>query len=1359
MIEEDEGDELGSSDVSDADGDIIVDPPGESADASDLADVQHAEIATEIFNDIQEALGIEGANGDGTYSGYGQLGIVPQLQKPVWGWAMTSESGQAEMAAAMAGLPADALQDKATLTGDMLPIGSAAGMTYEAGKPFLIDKDGTSSNMKAKSAEPVFSVGIPKRAAVKNGNYLRAAANASNQDDFDSYIEKLDKFFSNASEGTIAAAVLKQIKESMSHGISSEGSSKGDYGTVVEGLVPASGVGETSTERLSAEQRSTIVDFLGKCGKIFETSGPIWTAYSKAILWGEVKNSYQAWSDADNLKGKLQEDAAINTGDSGAVTAEKLATLLNLENWKSSSTLYAGILGYFDPAELGSSATHSSFYNGIFRSVSSADGDEAVDKATNAREHMATAVTNSIKESSTYDDYLLLFKLYVKVLAALKVLGTEGPVTVDTIGDMLAAEAAADAETLNGLLDNAVEDAGGTVTVDQNVPPAGKSQVTQAQKDAAANIRTSIKDYLSINTPRFAAAKERRREIAYNASETRKAAVETTFQGVYPIEGKSSCGVSQLLYNQNQQELLDLTPAEISSLVPMIRIFKQGADYQQELPFESNAFNDTDRNTIESNKNMIVENYNKGNSVGIRSLDWSYQGTNPANDTKDISLTLTLYFQSFTDILRERQTGQKGEDNSGQFSYKDLITRSGPQQGSSGDSATDQSDWDPEYFRIKFLIGYAYSDPANGAGDIIPSSKRMAIDQCVLPIIATLIDHRFDIQEDGSVNLIITYRGYLEAVAFSSGANIFANAELEGVFSKASNLFQTIISECGRTDASNRLRANLTTQLDWFGKELQTLVFSSILREMRANGKIYTITPRVNDLISRKIISVDTDLYPPTSADQPNLISDLVDAAKATQKCSEKDLEKCVEDIFTQNIDPQLVLADGRRSVPFFFVGDLIKTVKILVNASYGARAEEKSLGNAAKKAFENTRIILTDIGLTQDPLTDGFEHHINLADIPVSVETFSVWFVNKITKFQGNKQFPEYSFGLFMEEFLSVVLQKFKSYADETGKNDTLTNATSIQRTQVFSPVDTVGICANKVVKKNSPGRNSKLTYDLFVPDDEGKSGKCKSITRITQGDTDGGTMQFYAEQATENWINYFIYYPRISGLKCEATSFPVPTQDNLKKGYYQFNFGVNSGMVQRISFEKDDQPYVREARFFASETNYKRNRILQLREPYKLTIETFGLPNIFPGSVCFIDSRTIDMALGSISDKDSLAYMLGFGGYHLITHSKNKIAPGVFNTTLTAKWTSHGEAATLNEALQRSVPGKETAKGCGFSINASNNAASRKKVEKAFTELGYPGGGMLNAATNDDIKNFPSEEIAKHFKKFLEAESERLD
>ena len=168
---------------------------------------------------------------------------------------------------------------------------------------------------------------------------------------------------------------------------------------------------------------------------------------------------------------------------------------------------------------------------------------------------------------------------------------------------------------------------------------------------------------------------------------------------------------------------------------------------------------------------------------------------------------------------------------------------------------------------------------------------------------------------------------------------------------------------------------------------------------------------------------------------------------------------------------------------------------------------------------------------------------------------------------------------------------------------------------------MDAIGECAQKI---------KKLNYNLFVP-----GGPCKSITRITQNSKHGKgeseeTLQFYSKQAAENWYNYFIYYPRVAATKNDPQQcYPKPTKENLDAGFYQFNFGVNSGMVQRVSFEKDDQPYVREARFFAAETNYKRNKFLQLREPYKITIETFGLPNIFPGSVCFVDSRCIDLAL----------------------------------------------------------------------------------------------------------------------------------
>jgi hypothetical protein len=272
-----------------------------------------------------------------------------------------------------------------------------------------------------------------------------------------------------------------------------------------------------------------------------------------------------------------------------------------------------------------------------------------------------------------------------------------------------------------------------------------------------------------------------------------------------------------------------------------------------------------------------------------------------------------------------------------------------------------------------------------------------------------------------------------------------------------------------------------------------------------------------------------------------------------------------------------------------------------------------------------------------------------------------------------------------------------------------------------VYAPVDAIGECAKK---------EKKLSYDLFIP-----GGPCKSLTRITQNSKHGSgeseqTIQFYSSRAAENWYNYFIFYPRVAGFKSDhGGCYPKPTKENLDKGFYQFNFGVNSGMVQKVTFEKDDQPYVREARFFAAETNYKRNRILQLREPYKITIETFGLPHIFPGSVCFVDSRCIDLALGSISNPRSLAYMLGFGGFHLITHVKNRITPGEFNTTLTAKWTSHGSVDSLNQALSRTTDIKSD----NCNLYSANKSDSKRSIAEAFAAAGYKGNVFQDQGGSD--------------------------
>lgn len=1183
------------------------------------------------------------------------------------------------------------------------------------------------------------------------GNYVKALATSTDAGRWNTAQSVYNQLFSGGSD--IKILVNKLVEEKLTAivdanagsvyaekpGTTEETESAEKAGKATfEAYFPSGG--EKLPDGFDRLQKTVTIDFLKDCYRIFNSLRSVWGDMGYALLYGQLNLA--------NLEKVNDKNVAIDfinevygdpaAGDSGmfgglvagakskaAGTADTSGfgdptQLAKKEDFvRSKKMILVGYLAFAKPGAVSWPSQPLSYASSGF------DGDSATEITfgENVGNTLANKAISQIETSEIFQDFIELLKLYVEVISILSVLKDVGDL------DPLAAKAIRDAvqrsdfDDLSNMIEPIAEATGGVTKVSRSAPPKGKKSAEELQKESAANIRTSIRDYLTINTPMFAAIKQKRREVAYEEyekAENKNNSVDETFQGVYPIEGKPECGVSQLIFNENQQKLLDLTPAEVSSLVPMVRLFKIGPDFEQEIPFESNAINSIENEpSLEINPNTIIENYNRGNSVGIRSLEWSYQGTNPANDTKDISLTLTLFFQSFSDILRNRHIGipttlPSGKTKSGvnTFSYADLITR--PRRlNADKDKFMDQSDYDPEYYRIKFLIGYAYSDPINGAGDIIPTDKRLAIDTTVLPIIATLIDHRFDIQEDGSVNLVITYRGYLEAVAHSQGANIFSNVDLQRNYEDARNIMMTILKNCQSGNKAAAIRANLSSQLDWFGKEIQQLVFSSILTELRAQDKIYTIYPRVEDLISRKIITTDTDLYPPTDPGAFQSISEVIKTArKATGKCGTADKEKCVEDIFSRNITPTEIAADGKRVVPFFYVGDLIKIVKSLVNVSYKHRQVRKKTGTAAERAFDNTRIVLTDIKMTQDPDDPVFEHVINMSDIPISVETFSVWFVKYITKYQGNRQFPEYTFGLFLSDFLSTVINKFKNFSDESGTSYSLTDAVSIQRAQVYAPVDAIGRCAQK---------QKKLSYNLFVP-----GGPCKSITRITQNSKHGpgeseDTIQFYSAQAAENWYNYFIFYPRIAGHKSDTSRcYPIPSKENLDKAFYQFNFGVNSGMVQKVSFEKDDQPYVREARFFAAETNYKRNRILQLREPYKITIETFGLPHIFPGSVCFVDSRTIDLALGAISNPNSLSYMLGFGGYHLITHAKNRIGPGEFNTTLTAKWTSHGSTATLNEALSRQSGGKES-DNCD--LYSGNKAASKKSIEEAFRKAGFKG------------------------------------
>jgi len=96
----------------------------------------------------------------------------------------------------------------------------------------------------------------------------------------------------------------------------------------------------------------------------------------------------------------------------------------------------------------------------------------------------------------------------------------------------------------------------------------------------------------------------------------------------------------------------------------------------------------------------------------------------------------------------------------------------------------------------------------------------------------------------------------------------------------------------------------------------------------------------------------------------------------------------------------------------------------------------------------------------------------------------------------------------------------------------------------------------------------------------------------------------------------------------------------------------------------------YIREARFFRNGFD----GLQQLSAVYKASIEMYGNTMYYPGMELFIDAVGIGGTDFRSTTKGSLAHILGFGGYHLVTRVNMDIAPGKFSTTVEAQWFHSG-------------------------------------------------------------------------------------
>ena len=99
----------------------------------------------------------------------------------------------------------------------------------------------------------------------------------------------------------------------------------------------------------------------------------------------------------------------------------------------------------------------------------------------------------------------------------------------------------------------------------------------------------------------------------------------------------------------------------------------------------------------------------------------------------------------------------------------------------------------------------------------------------------------------------------------------------------------------------------------------------------------------------------------------------------------EGNMNQALQNVYTD-------MSDGSYQIPYFFLGDLIHVALLNIDQgdSFSATA------NGRPKKFNKTRLLLGPLELT-DFDTPDLRYQVNLADVPISVNYFLEWFMNRI--------------------------------------------------------------------------------------------------------------------------------------------------------------------------------------------------------------------------------------------------------------------------------------------------------------------------------------------------------------------------
>ena len=790
--------------------------------------------------------------------------------------------------------------------------------------------------------------------------------------------------------------------------------------------------------------------------------------------------------------------------------------------------------------------------------------------------------------------------------------------------------------------------------------------------------------------------------------------------------------------------LSKLLPAHLATAMPSVRLYKiyrQKGEETGKIEFIFPTVIDrrflTSQTAGEYSNFTMSPGYAKGRDAGIKSFDWSFIGGDPFTATRDLTAKLTIFFQDFRDLtlLRDGENllskKKSKSDRMEEYKYLDLIVQPDCRKGATVPASTGApvpntqnslQVFNPDCYEIAVEVGYAQT-----AG--MPKALKDRNDTLYL----TMVEHSFDIGQDGTFSLSIDYRARLASLLGDKGTNVLSpggghmikdHKDSTGLVFDIKELELELEEEESKKSPSEAELDALRAVKSHLLYVRNNGFYRSMVQTLHASDLIYKLSvPK--DTFSRFSNFADYDGSKKKLVgivDAPALRSGAISQALKEKGPQSASLEKNIYEVekdeairsYSNPFTGHFYIGPDNRNalrdqIYFTTVGNLIavaldhitghksftigrlgkiKDLKEIHMAAMGESPTELETAQAAAITAGST--VRTedskDTGSIDPGTYDATPSGINITPTKAKLlKRFRVILGSMAyenakgqTKTINIAHLPV-SMQMFRQFMIKRVISNQRAfYSFQDFARDILTDIVfdSLQR-----------ICFGGIT------RNTQLRtgISLFTGQGTGDGGSEEPIT--------SAPLKIYKQTRTDNTGDYKSLvtsaakasdpiFKKITSAKAldfnylMFSAFSVAMmnknlhgdeKEDSDNGIAHFRYGSTSGLLKSVSFSKTPIDYLAEERYVREGTD---NLLNQLAGRYEMQMSLVGNNMFIPGQYVYFDPVALGIGKSMTNDGSSrsLANLMGLGGYHIITEVGCSITPGKFETTIKGLWETGG-------------------------------------------------------------------------------------